>query len=59
MVREGMSVDEDGMIGSTLQSDDARIVECVTAINSSECSEFRQVYSSVHFIITTSHDQFS
>ena len=33
-----MSVDEDGMIGSTLQSDDARIVECVTAINSSECS---------------------
>ena len=52
-----MSVDEDGMIGSTLQSDDLNIAECVTAINSSECSEFRQVYSSVHFIITTSQDQ--
>ena len=60
MVREGMSVDEDGMIGSTLQSDDTRIEECATVTPfSSECSEFRQVYSSLHFIITTSHDQFT
>ena len=59
MVREGMSVDEDGMIGSTLQSDDLNIAECVTAINSCECSEFGQVYSSLHFIITTSHYQFT
>ena len=40
MVREGMSVDEDRMIGSTLQSDGTRIAECTTAIatdiNSSE-----------------------
>ena len=37
-----MSVDEDGMIGSTLQSDDLNIAECITVILfSSECSEFR------------------
>ena len=59
VVREGMSVDEDGMIGSTLQSDDLNIAECVTAINSCECSEFGQVYSSLHFIITTSHYRFT
>ena len=58
MVREGMSVCEDRMIGNTLQSDDTRIAECDIVISfSSECSEFRQVYSSVHFIITTSHYQ--
>ena len=59
VVREGMSACEDRVIGSTLQSDDARIPECLTASSSSECSEFRQVYSSVHSIITTSHYQFS
>ena len=59
-MREGISVGEDRMIGNTLQSDDTRKAECVTATPfSSECSEFRQVYSSVHFIITTSHYQFS
>ena len=30
VVREGMSVCEDRMIGNTLQSDDTRMVECVT-----------------------------
>ena len=60
VAREGMSVCEVRMIGSTLQSDVTRIAECKTVISfSSECREFRQVYSSVHFIITTSHDQFS
>ena len=58
VVREGMSVCEGRVNGSTLQSDDTRLVECITVIHfSSECCEFRQVYSSVHFIITTSHDQ--
>ena len=52
-----MSVCEDGVNGSTLKSDGTRIVECITT--SSKCSEFRQVYSSLHFIIITSHDQFS
>ena len=32
VVREGMSVDEDRVIGNTLQSDDTRIVECVTVV---------------------------
>ena len=60
VVREGMSVGEDRVIGSTLQSDDTRIAECETVMPfSSECCEFRQVYSSVHSIITTSHDQFT
>ena len=60
MVREGMSVCEDRVIGNTLQSDDTRIVECPTVFTiSSECCEFRQVYWSVHFIISTSHDQFT
>ena len=60
VVREGMSVCEDGVIGNTLQSDDTRTEECPTAIRfSSECCEFRQVYSSLLFIITTSHDQFT
>ena len=60
VVREGMSICEDRVIGNTLQSDGTRIVECKTVIPfSSECCEFRQVYSSLHFIITTSHDQFS
>ena len=58
MVREGMSVGEDGVMGKTLQRDDARIVECVTAIRSGEGNEFRQVYSSLRLCITTAHDQF-
>ena len=58
VVREGMSVCEDRVLGSTLQSDDTRIAECITVTPfSSECCEFGQVYSSLHFIITTSHDQ--
>ena len=57
--REGMSVGEDGVIRNTLQSDDMGIEECETILGSSECSEFRQVYSSSHLIIITSHDQFS
>ena len=60
VVREGMSVCEGRVRGNTLQSNGTRITECVTVISfSSECSEFRQVYSSLHFIITTPHDQFS
>ena len=60
VVREGMSVCEGRVNGSTLQGDDTRLVECITVIHfSSECCEFRQVYSSVHFIITTSHYQFT
>ena len=60
VVREGMSDCEDRVIGSTLQSDGTRILECTTGFPfSSERSEFRQVYSSIHFIITTSHYQFS
>ena len=58
MVREGMSVGEDGVMGNTLKSDDTRIVKCVTAIGSREGGEFRQVYSSLRLCITTSHDQF-
>ena len=58
VVREGMSACEDKVIGNTLQSDDSRIAECITATSSSECCEFRQVYSSLHFIIITSHYQF-
>ena len=59
VLREGMSVDEDGVIGSTLQSDGTRKAECVTGIMSNDFCEFRQVYSSVHSIISTSHDQFT
>ena len=47
------------MIGSTLQSDDTRIAECITLFISSDCCEYRQIYSSLLFIITTSHDQFT
>ena len=55
-----MSVCEDRVIENTFQSDDTRIAECVTVTPfSSECCESRQVYSSVHFIIITSHDQFT
>ncbi len=47
------------MIENTLQSDVTRILECITVTPfSSECCEFRQVYSSLHSIITTLHDQF-
>ena len=60
-MREGMSVCEDRVIGNTLQSGITKVVECSTIVIlfSSECCEFGQVYSSSHFIITTSHDQFS
>ena len=55
-----MSVCEDGVIGNTLQNDRMRIVECTTVFSfSSECSEFRQVYSSLHYVKSTSHDQFT
>ena len=33
IVREGMSVCEDRMIGKTLQSDGTRIVECITVFS--------------------------
>ena len=59
MVREGMSVCEDRVMGGTLQSNGMRILECFTPFINSECYEFRQVYSSFHFIIITSHDQFT
>ena len=60
VVREGMSICDTIVIGSTLQSDVTRIAECTTVIIiSSECCEFRQVYSSFLFIITTSHYQFT
>ena len=60
VVRERMSACEDRVIGNTLQSDGTRIVECATVIPIiNEWCEFRQVYSSVHLIITTSHDQFT
>ena len=58
-MREGMSVDEDGVIGDTLKNDRTRILECTTVFNTSEGCEFGQVYLSLHFIIITSHDQFS
>ena len=32
VVREGMSICEDRVIGNTLQSDDTRILECVTVL---------------------------
>ena len=32
MLREGMSVCEDRVIGNTLQSDVTRIMECITVI---------------------------
>ena len=54
-----MSACEDREMGHTLQSDVTRITECITVSFSSEWSEFRQVYSSLQFIISTSHDQFS
>ena len=59
VVREGMSICEDRVIGNTLQSDGTRAIECATAFNGCECCEFGQVYSSAHFTITTSHDQFT
>ena len=36
VVREGMSVCEDRVIGNTLQSDGTRIAECTTVSNSSK-----------------------
>ena len=59
VVREGMSAGESRMISNTLQNNGMRIAECETILISSERSEFRQVYPSLHFIITTSHNQFT
>ena len=59
MVREGMSVGEDRVMGNTFQSDDTWTLKCKTAFTCSECCEFRQVYSSLHSITTTSHYQFT
>ena len=60
VMREGISVSKDGVNGNTLQNDRTRIAECTTVFPfSSKCCEFRQVYSLVHFIIITSHYQFS
>ena len=59
MVSEGMSACEDRVIGSTLQGDGMRITEYSTVLLSSEGCEFGQIYCSVHFIIFTSHDQFT
>lgn len=59
MEREGISVCEGEVIYTTLQSDGARKEECVARINSSECSEFGQVYSLVHSVLSTSHYQLS
>ena len=59
VVREGMSISEDRVIGNTLQNDGTRKAECATVIMSSDFCEFGQVYSSLHFIITTSHYQFT
>ena len=59
VVRDGMSACEDGVNGNTLQSDGTRIHECTNDTPSScKCCELRQVYSSLHFITITSHDQF-
>ena len=59
-MREGISVCEDRVIVSTLQSDGTSVAESTTALPfSSERCEFGQVYSSVHLIITTSHYQFT
>ena len=58
--REGMSVREDRVIRNTLQSNDLNMGERTKCcLSCSECCEFRQVYSSSHSIIITSHDQFS
>ena len=57
VVREGMPACEDRVRENTLQSDETRFTECITT--SSKCCECGQVYSSLHFIITTSHDQFT
>ena len=60
MVMEGKSSCNSKTEEPTLKSDVMRMKECTTVLPfSSECSEFRQVYSSLHLIITTSHDQFS
>ena len=60
MVMEGKSSCDLKTEEPTLQCDVMRIKECTTVLSiSSECCELRQVYSLVHFIITTSHDQFT
>ena len=41
MVSKGMSHCDGRVIGNTLQSDGTSPIECATAINSSECCEFR------------------
>ena len=57
VVREGMSANEERENGKTLQSDGLRIAEWATVSNGGKWREPRQVYSSVQFIIITSHDQ--
>ena len=59
VVREGMPVCEERVIGSTLQCDVTGIIECFTPFISRDCCEFGQVYLSTLFIITTSHNQFT
>ena len=58
-MREGMSVCHRKRTENTLQRDGTRIAERVTTTNSGEGCEFGQVYSSLHLIILTSHDQFT
>ena len=59
MLREGMPASEKRVIGTAFQSDVMRIAEGNTVSNGGERCEFRQVYSSLHFITTTSHYQFT
>lgn len=59
MVREGMSVGENRMIENTLQRDATNTVERHASFKRCEGCEFRQVYSSVHPCIATSHYQFT
>ena len=60
MVMEGKSNSDLKTEEPTLKGDVIRIKECTTVLSiSSECCEFWQVYCSVHFIISTSHDQFT
>ena len=60
MVMEGKSSCNLRTEEPTFKGDLMRIKECTTVILfSCECSELGQVYSLVHFIITTSHYQFT
>ena len=59
VVREGMSVGEEQLTRTTLQSDDTRIEECAAKLYSNERCELRQVYSLLHKRVFTSHHQFT